>query len=466
MFDEIKLRPYQWAMAEHIINNKRCALWCSMGSGKTVSTLIAIDNLSLLEPVFPVLIIAPLRVAKTTWPDEVKKWTVTSHLTMSVVCGSLKDRLKGLAQHADIYTINLESIPWLVAHYGNDWPFKMVVVDESTRLKSWRPRQGSMRARELGRVAHKHVGRFVELTGTPAPQGLTDLFGQAWFLDQGFRLGTSYRAFTDRWFRSQQVGKDPHATKLIPSMNAQREIETALKDICLTIDATDYMEVLEAVPNVITVTLPKAARATYDEMETEMFTRLDDEDIEAFSAAAVTMKCLQIANGAIYVPPENKSFIEVHDAKLEALESIIQEAAGQPILVSYKFQHDLARLQEYFPHGRSLDSDPQTIADWNAGLIPLLFAHPQSAGHGLNLAQGGNILVFFSIDWNLEHHMQIIERVGPIRQAQLGQGKTCFIHYILAANTVDQLVMERLRDKKSVQDVLLNAMKSRKGVPA
>ena len=456
------LRTYQWDIAHHIIDNPRCAVWASMGLGKTLATLVAIDMLDLLEDVKPVLIIAPLRVAKSTWPSEVKKWPVTQHLTCVFGGGTTKEREAAFAKKADIYTINFESIPWLVEHFEDLWPFKTVVVDESTRLKSYRTQQGSIRAKFLARVAHRYVNRMILLTGTPAPQGLTDLWGQMWFLDKGRRLGASFRAYEQRWFRSEQVGASRYAKRLMPLAHARAEIEHALKDVCLTIDAKDHLTAEEPIHNVIPVALPPRAREIYDQMEQKFFAELDENDIEALSAAAKSMKCLQICAGAMYLEGKNDEWEVVHDEKIQALESVIEEAGGTPVLVAYKFKSDLARLLKAFPKGRALDQKSETIEQWNAGQIPVMFAHPQSAGHGLSLQHGGNILVFFSLDWSLEYYLQVIERIGPARQKQSGYDRPVFVHYLTVPDSVDELVLERLREKKSVQDVLLHAMKRRK----
>jgi SNF2 family DNA or RNA helicase len=457
----MSLRPYQHDMLLHIIRTPRCAVWASMGSGKTRAVLEAISMLEVLEPVMPVLVVAPLRVAKSTWPAEIAKWPTLDHLTCQFIGGSTKERLQSVKVQADVFTTNYENLPWLVDHFKDAWPFKMVVLDESTRFKSFRLRQGSMRARSFAKVAFKHVKRIVLLTGTPAPQGIVDLWGQQWMVDQGERLGKSFDAFKSRWFQSIQVGASRFATKLQPLPHAQKEIEDILKDVCLTIDVADHLDIGEPVVNVIELDLPPAAMSAYREMEKEMFTILQDTEIEVFNAAARTMKCLQMCNGALYHPENPDEYMEVHREKLDALASIVEESSGAPVLVAYHFRSDLERLCKAFPQGRVLDKDPSTIDEWNAGTIPLLFAHPQSAGHGLNLAQGGNILVFFGLNWSLEEHLQIIERVGPTRQAQLGTGRACFIHYLVAKGTVDELVLERLRSKKSVQDILLEAMKRR-----
>ena len=453
MASEFTPHAYQRPAMQWLYDRPRSLLWMPMGGGKSVTTLTALDNLSLVEDVYPVLVLAPLRVAKTTWPDEVAKWRHLEHLRVSVICGSASERQAALDAPADIYTVNYDNLVWLVDQLGDRWPFKTVVADEVTRLKSFRLRQGSKRAGALGKVAHSRVRRFIGLTGTPNPNGLQDLWGQVWFVDKGERLGRTYSAFSDRWF---EKGYDGFSLK--PRPTAQAEIEARLRDICLTVDA---LPVDEPLFNEIRVDLPAKARRMYDDMERHMFAELEGAEIEAVSAAAKTMKCLQLANGAAYTD-DTGTWEGVHDAKLEALDSVIEEANGAPVLVAYHFKSDLARLQKRYPQGRTLDAKSDVIRDWNAGRVPLLFAHPASAGHGLNLAQGGNILAFFSLNWALEEHLQIIERIGPLRQKQAGFERPVHVHYIMAKSTIDDLILARLRSKKSVQEIMIEAMKERK----
>lgn len=449
-------RPYQHLITDHILDMPRCAVYAGMGVGKSAATLSAISDLLLLEG-GPVLVVAPLRVARTTWPDEVRKWSTFHHMSIIPVIGSAKERAAALKYKADIYSTNFENLPWLIEHFGEDkWPFKIVVVDEATKLKGFRLRQGTARAKALARVAHTKVSRFIELTGTPAPNGLADLWGQAWFLDRGMALGKTYDAFRQRWFEKSYDGYS-----ITPKGYAQEQIQRALAHLCITIEAKDWFDLKEPIVTDVRVTLPAKARALYEDMEKRMFMELDSHEVEAFGAAAKTVKCLQIASGAAYVGETGSEWREIHDAKLDALEDIVEESGGMPILVAYHFKSDLARLQKAFPQGRQLDADPKTIEDWNKGKIPLLFAHPASAGHGLNLQDGGNILVFFSHWWNLEERMQIIERIGPTRQLQAGHDRAMFIYNIIADGTVDDLVIERVNSKREVQDILLDAMKRR-----
>lgn len=442
-------------MLDHELDLQRGALFAGMGLGKTVATLTALTALDLVEP-GPALVVAPLRVAQSTWPDEAAKWDHLAGFDVVPVVGDLAQRRAALRRRADVFTTNYEQVPWLVEELGERWPFRTVVADESTKLKGFRLRQGTARAKALGRVAHSRVRRWVNLTGTPAPNGLQDLWGQTWFIDKGQRLGRTFDAFTQRWFRPHYSG---YGVEPLPT--AQREIEQRLDDVCLSLDARDHFDLRQPIINTIRVELPAKARQLYRDMEREMFAQIGEHDVEAFSAAARTIKCLQIANGAAYIDDQAERWVEVHDAKLQALESVVAEAGGAPVLVAYHFKSDLARLQRAFPRGRHLDQNPQTIHDWNAGRIPILFAHPASAGHGLNLQDGGNTLAVFGHWWDLEQYQQIVERIGPTRQAQAGHDRPVFIHHIVAVDTVDELVMARRETKREVQDLLLEAMKRR-----
>jgi SNF2 family DNA or RNA helicase len=405
-----------------------------------------------------VLVLAPLRVARSTWPEEARKWQHLAGMNVMPIVGTERERQAALRMDAQVYATNYEQLPWLVEHWGERWPYRTVIADESTKLKSFRLRQGGQRAQALGKVAHTKVKRFVQLTGTPSPNGLVDLWGQAWFLDAGQRLGRTFSAYTQRWFRPHSSGYG-----IVPLPGAQEQIQDLLRDVCLTVEAKDWFDLREPIVNNIYVDLPMRARKHYAEMEKEMFTQIGQHEVEAFGAAARTIKCLQIANGASYVGDSNSEWKDLHDAKLEALDSIVEEAAGAPVLVAYHFKSDLARLRRAFPAGRVLDADPQTIRDWNAGKIPVLFAHPASAGHGLNLQDGGNILVYFGHWWNLEERLQILERIGPTRQMQAGHDRPVWVHNIIARDTVDEQILERIETKREVQEILLDAMK-RKGI--
>lgn len=446
-------RPYQQLITGHTLDRPRCGIWAGMGLGKTISTFNALDALFLAGEDAPALVIAPLRVARTTWPEEARKWQHLRHISVMPIVGSEAERLLALKHDASVYTVNYDNLVWLIEHFGDRWPFRTVVSDESTKLKGFRLRQGTKRAKALGKIAHTKIKRFVELTGTPSPNGLTDLWGQMWFLDGGERLGRTFDSFKQRWFQKSYdgFGVDP-----LPF--AQEQIQDRLRDICLTIDAKDWFDLRDPIINNIYVDLPIKARKHYRDMEREMFAEIEGHGVEAFNAASRTIKCLQFANGAAYVD-DKQNWKEIHDEKLQALEDIVEESAGAPIMVAYHFKSDLARIQRTFPKACVLDANPATIAEWNAGKIQMLLAHPASAGHGLNLQDGGNILVFFGHWWNLEERMQIVERIGPTRQMQAGHDRPVFIHNIIARDTVDEMVIERIETKREVQDILLDAMK-------
>jgi SNF2 family DNA or RNA helicase len=448
-------RPYQHLITDHILATPRCAVWAGMGTGKSGATLSALDVLLLLEG-GPVLIVAPLRVARTTWPDEVRKWRNFHHMRVSVVTGPLAERERALRVKADIYTTNFESLPWLVEHYGENWPFLIVVVDESTKLKGFRLRQGTQRAKALGRVAHTKIRRLIELTGTPSPNGLNDLWGQVWFLDRGHRLGKTYDAFRQRWFEKSFDGYS-----ISPKDHAQDQIQRALRDLCITIDGKDWFDLREPVVTNLYVDLPAKARALYEDMEKRMFMEIEEHQVEAFGAAARTVKCLQLANGAAYVGEDTREWREIHDAKLQVLEEIVEEAAGMPVLVAYNFKSDLERLRKAFPDGVWLSEDAGLRAA-QAGKGRIWFGHPASMGHGVDgLQYHSNILAFFGHNWNLEERLQMIERIGPTRQMQAGQDRPMFIYNIIARDTVDEMVIERVNSKRAVQDILLEAMKTK-----
>lgn len=453
-----KPRPYQTAIISRIISHRRTAIFAGMGLGKTSSTLAALEYLKVIGEEHKTLVLAPLRVAASTWPDEVSKWGFD--LSISTIVGTPAQRLKALGTSADVYTTNYENIPWLVNTLGDKWSFTVVVADEATRLKGFRlGGGGGSRAKALSKVAHSRVKRFIELTGTPAPNGLLDLWGQLWFLDRGERLGRSYGAYTSMYFRQKRVGASPFAVTYEPCEWAQDAIQGKIKDICLSLNAGDYFPIEEPISTIVPVDLPASARKVYDDLQRDMFAELSSGvEVDAVNAAAKTVKCLQVASGAVYTDDGAKWEV-LHDQKIDALKSIIEEAGGMPVLVAYHWRADLERLQRAFPAGRALDKDPRTIKAWNAGKIPVLFAHPASAGHGLNLQDGGNILVFFSHWWDLEQYQQIVERIGPTRQAQAGHPRPVFLYHIVARGTVDELVIERRNSKRTVQDLLLEAVK-------
>lgn len=449
-------RSYQKLIVDNILYNKRTAVFAGMGLGKTASTLEAIRQIKAVRPSLTVLIIAPLRVAQSTWPDEVRKWDSFRHLRVSVICGSAKARRDALLSDADIYTINYENIPWLVEELKGDWFFDLIVADESTRLKGLRARQGTQRAKALAKVAFKSEG-FVELTGTPAPNGLLDLWGQLWFLDKGARLGKSFSAFQKEFF--YPISRGGGATRWVEwklQEGSDKRIKRRIEDVSITVNPEDYFDVAKNIFNDIVVELPREVMRQYRKFARELYLELEGgEEITASNAAVKTGRLLQMASGAVYAE-DGEAYSVIHGAKIEALKSVIEEANGAPVLCAYSYRHEVDRIRKAFPQARLLDKNPQTIRDWNAGKIPLLLAHPASCGHGLNLQDGGNILVFFSCTWSLELHDQIVERIGAVRQAQAGHDRPTFVHYLIAKGTLDEAVKERLATKRDILDVLLN----------
>lgn len=448
-------RTYQEKIIRFILGHKRCAVWAGMGLGKTSATLEAIRRIKLKRPSLKVLIVAPLRVAQSTWPDEIRKWTNFKNFKVSVICGTAPERTRALKAEADIYTTNYENLPWLVELLKKDWPYGLIVADESTRLKGLRSRQGTLRARALAKVAFLSEG-FVELTGTPAPNGLLDLWGQMWFIDQGERLGKSFSAFQRQYFYPLTFGGSAkHWCEWRPFEGTEKKVREKLADVTVTVNPEDYFDVAKNIYNDIVLELPKSIMRNYRRFARELYLELEGgAEITAANAAVKTGRLLQLASGAVYTE-NGEGYNIIHDTKIEALKSVLEEANGAPVLCSYSFRHEVNRILKAIPKARLLDKNPQTITDWNAGKIPLLLAHPASCGHGLNLQEGGNVLVFFSCGWSLEQHDQIIERIGAVRQAQAGKNRSSFIHYLIAKGTLDEAVKDRLTSKRDVMDALL-----------
>jgi SNF2 family DNA or RNA helicase len=442
-------------MGAHLARWNRCALFAGMGSGKTLVTLDLLSLGGQLDEA-PALVIAPKRVAQTVWPQEAGKWPHLRGLKVECVVGSESQRLAALSRQADVYSVNYDVLPWLVLHYGAKWPFRTIIADELTRLRSYRARQGGRRAAALARVAHTPTVRtFVGLTGTPTPNGILSLWGQMWFVDRGERLGRTFSAFAQRWFYPDQSGYG-----LVPVPGAQEEIQERIRDICLSVNPRDYMGIPEPIVTDIRVELPASVRKVYREMERKLWAELSDGTmLEAVHAAARSIKCLQIANGTVYTDEERAVWQALHGAKIEALESIVEEANGMPVLVAYQFRHDLARLLKAFPGSVDFGSTPDAEARWNAGQIPVMFVHPASAGHGCNLQWGGNILAFYGHWWNTEEREQVIERIGPVRQFQAELHRPVFIYNIVADKTVDDIVLKRHATRRDVQELLIEALK-------
>ena len=457
---EFHPRPYQAKIIDFILTHHRGTVYAGMGMGKTSSTLCALERLKKEEPdAFPALILAPLRVAVSTWPQEIIKW----NMSLSCICisGTPKRRAKLLSEKADIYTANYEQIPWLVSYLGDNWPFKTIIADESTRLKSFRlGGSKSSRARALAAPAWGKVQRFIELTGTPASNGLIDLWGQLWFIDKGAALGRSFREFTARYFDAYQVGASAYAVRYEPREGADAAIQARIAPVSISLSAGDWFDIGEPIVSPVYVTLPDKAADTYKRLKQDLLVAAESEgeaDISAVNAAALSSKCLQCASGAVY--DDEGACRDLHDEKLHALESIIEEAAGEPVLVAYHWQSSAKKILARFKSARLLDKDPETIAAWNRGEIPVLVTNPASAGHGLNLQDGGHILVIFDEWWDLEQYLQVIERIGPTRQYQAGHPRPVYIYHIMARGTLDPVVLARLQTKRKVQDLLLEYLK-------
>ncbi len=462
-------RAYGQMAVQHILDNPRSGLHARMGMGKTSIALAAIDALTLASEVQKTLVIAPLRVARSTWSEEAAKWEQFAHFKFQPIIGSADERAAALRNDkADVYTINYDNLPWLMDKLNGQWPFDMVVPDESVRLKGYRIQQGGKRASALAEVAHARTRHWLNLTGLAAPNGLQDLWGQLWFIDKGHRLGNSFSAFERRWFM-RPPGSGGQFVKSIPQKHAQTEIEDRIRDVCLALHPKDWFDLKDPVVHTIHVDLPPQARKHYQEMENLMFTEIEAHGIEAFAAAGKTIKCLQIASGAAYVKAadeasvsrDNAAWVEVHDAKIQALDSIITEAAGEPMLVAYHFRSDLARLKKAFPSAVHIKGKKEEDA-FKRGEIAVALVHPDSIGHGVDGFQARcRIVVFFSHWWKMESREQLIERVGPMRQMQAGFDREVFVYNIVARGTVDEDVIERNIGKYSVEDALMLALRRR-----
>lgn len=452
----IQFKKYQPGAIDFLTRHQRCCLFAGMGMGKSLMSLSAVDNLKFLGLLSgPTLVLGPLRVARDTWSDEQQKWLHLAGMRVSPIIGDAKQRRAALRVKADVYALNYENLPWLIRELGDAWPFEMVIADESTRLKSFRLKQGGKRAQALSEVAFRKVNRWVNLTGTPVPNGLLDLWGQMWFIDQGARLGKSFSAFTDRWFYRAAHGGE--FAPLRPFPHAEKEIHSLIKDVCLTIDPKDHFNLDEPVVTTLNVKLPKSLMAMYKKLEATMFAELiSGTELEVFNAAALTNKCLQFANGAVYT--EGGKWEAVHDLKLEALESVMSET-NMPVLCAYNFVSDKERIMKAFPKAALL-STSDGMQRFKSGNAALGLAHPKSMGHGIDGLQNvTNVLVRYGHDWNMEERMQMLERIGPVRQAQAGHKRPVLVYDIVATGTVDETVIERHVTKRAVQDLLLEAMK-------
>ena len=439
---------YQEYATNKIINQDAAGLFLEMGLGKTVATLTAIEQ--LLYDQFEsckVLVIAPLRVAQTTWPAEARKWDHLNHLRISLVLGTAKQRQAALQAWADIYIINRENVEWLVNEYGRDWPFDMVVIDELSSFKSSK----AHRFRALRKV-RPMIKRIVGLTGTPAPNGLIDLWPQVYLLDQGEHLGKTVTGYRDRYFEPGRRNRTVIFT-WDPKPGAEAAIYKKLEDLCVSMSAEDWLDMPEKIDVEVKVQLPEPARQAYLQLERDLILPFIDGDVTADTRAILSNKLLQLANGAVY--DEGRKVWGLHEGKLDALEDLVEAANGQPVLVFYAYKHDLDRIQKRLPSARELQTE-KDIEDWNTGKAPIMLAHPASAGHGLNLQDGGHIIIWFGLTWSLELYQQANARLH--RQ---GQQQRVIVHHLIAEGTIDEDVMKALAGKDSTQAALMEAIKAR-----
>jgi SNF2 family DNA or RNA helicase len=445
---QYKAHDYQEYAKEQIIKKKACGLFLEPGLGKTVITLSAIWDLMFdYFEISKVLVIAPLRVAENTWTEELEKWDHLSFLRISKVLGSEKERIEALKAPADIYVINRENVAWL-SELG-EWDFDMLVIDELSSFKN----ASSKRFKALRRK-RPGIDRVVGLTGTPSTNGLMDLWSEIYLLDQGKRLGktlSNYRA--DFFVPDRMNGWIVYSYR--PRPRAEEWIYSRLSDLCVSMKSQDFLQMPERLERDVTVKLPPAAREKYKELEREMVAKLEGKTVDAVNAAVLTNKLLQMASGAVY--DENKAVAELHSAKLDALEDLIEAANGKPVLIYYNYRHDKERIQKRFKEAWEIKT-PEDFRSWNLGEIPVAIAHPASMGHGLNLQHGGSTVIWFSLPWSLELYQQANARLW--RQ---GQKDTVVIFRLIAEGTIDRDVVRALAKKDLTQENLMQAVKARVG---
>lgn len=444
----MKYKPHEYQVyaTEYILNHPIAAVLLDMGLGKSVITLTAIFDLTLDSfLVRKVLVIAPLRVARDTWPAEIEKWDHLKGLKYTLAVGSEVKRKTAFMERAQVYIINRENVEWLITRSGIPFDFDMVVIDELSSFKSHQAK----RFKSLMRVRPK-VKRIVGLTGTPSSNGLMDLWAQYRLLDMGQRLGRFIGRYREDYFvpdkRNQQV-----IFSYKPKPGAEEEIYKLISDITISMKGTDYLKLPDLVINEVPVKLSEKEMKTLDTMKRDLITTVKGEEITAANAAALSGKLLQMANGAVY--DDHGTVLHIHDRKLDALEDLIEAANGKPVLIAYWFKHDLSRIQKRFDVEVLSTSD--SIKRWNDGEIPLAVIHPASAGHGLNLQAGGSTLVWFGLTWSLELYQQTNARLW--RQ---GQKETVVIHHLIAKGTIDERVMKALNDKNNTQSALIDAVKA------
>lgn len=440
---------YQNYAKDFILAHKVSALFLDCGLGKTITTLTAINELMYDSfEISKVLIIAPLRVAQSTWKDEIEKWDHLNLLRYSIVVGDEKERLKALKQNSDIYIINRENVDWLVTKSGIDFNFDMLVIDELSSFKS----HNSKRFKSLLKI-RPYFERVVGLTGTPSSNGLMDLWAEFRVLDLGERLGRYITHYRNEYFLpDKRNGAVIFSYK--PQPNAEERIYRRLADMTISMKSTEYLKMPEIILNELEINLDEEDQMKYKKFKKEMVMTIQEKEIDAINAASLSNKLIQLANGSIY--DEDKKFYEVHNKKLDKLEEIIESANGKPILVAYWFKADKERIEKRFKVREIKTADD--IKQWNMGMINLALIHPASAGHGLNLQSGGFTLVWFSLTWSLELYQQTNARL--YRQ---GQKDTVVIHHLITKNTIDEDIMKSLKRKDKTQEALMRAVKARIG---
>jgi SNF2 family DNA or RNA helicase len=444
----VKYKPHEYQIyaTEYILTHPIAAVLLDMGLGKSVITLSAIFDLTLDSfLVRKVLVIAPLRVARDTWPAEIEKWDHLKGLNYTVAVGTVAQRKRALMKRAQVYIINRENIEWLISRSGISFDFDMVVIDELSSFKSHQAK----RFKSLLKV-RPQVKRIVGLTGTPSSNGLMDLWAEYRLLDMGQRLGRFIGRYREDYFvpdkRNQQV-----IFSYKPKPGAEEAIYRLISDITISMKGSDYLKLPELVINEVPMKLSEKEMKTLDTMKRDLITTVKGEEITAANAAALSGKLLQMANGAVY--DDQGVVIHIHDRKLDALEDLIEAANGKPVLIAYWFKHDLSRIQKRFEV--EVLSTRDSIKRWNDGEIPIAVIHPASAGHGLNLQAGGSTLVWFGLTWSLELYQQTNARLW--RQ---GQNETVVIHHLIAKGTIDERVMKALNDKNNTQAALIDAVKA------
>lgn len=437
---------YQQYAIQHIETHKEAALFLDMGLGKTVIALSAIWDLAFdFFEVSKVLVVAPLRVARDTWPAEIEKWEHLKYMTYSVVVGTEEERRQALLKKALVYIINRENVDWLVSKSGVPFRFDMVVIDELSSFKS----HTSKRFKSLLKV-RPQVKRIVGLTGTPSGNGLMDLWAEFRLLDMGKRLGRYISHYREAFFEPDKRNQ-MMVFSYKPRPGAAKEIYQLIGDMTISMKSLDFLPMPKLIMNEVHVKLSPAERKVYDELRKKMALSIEGKEIDAANAAALSGKLLQMANGAVY--DDDHKPIRIHDRKLDALEDLMEAANGKPILIVYWFKHDLARMKERLSI-REIRSS-KDITDWNEGKIPVAAIHPASAGHGLNLQAGGSVLIWFGLTWSLELYQQTNARLW--RQ---GQKHTVIIEHIVTEGTIDEQVMRVLQSKNKTQEALIAAVKA------